>query len=118
MDGGKFGEDMPAEWLDLGDNLPWDDGLEADFMHEKAVCQQNRTMAIISPGGLALAPESTAVGDEVWITAGFSMPIMLRPLRKGKDKLIEEAYLHGVMHGEGMEGVDLKQFPIFQIQLV
>jgi hypothetical protein len=118
MDGGDFGNAMPIEWLDLGDNLPWDDNLEADYMNEKIFCQQNRILAIINPGGLALAPESTAIGDEVWIIAGASMPLMLRPLGKGKAKLIGEIYLHGMMHGEGLEGVNLDEFPLYQIQII
>jgi hypothetical protein len=118
LDGGDFGEDMPLEWLDRGDNLPWDDNLEADYMHEKAICQQDRTLAIISPGGLALAPDSTAIDDEVWIIAGAHVPLMLRPLGKNRYRLIGETYVHGVMHGEGLEGLDLEKFPIYQILLV
>jgi hypothetical protein len=118
MDGGNVNNDIPAEWLDIGSDVPWDDNLWADYMHEKAICQNNRTLAIITPGGLALAPESAAVGDEVWIIPGSSMPIMLRPLGKGKYKLIGETYLHGVMHGEGLEGMDLAQLAIHRLQIV
>jgi hypothetical protein len=117
LDGGDFGEAMPPDMLDLGDNLPWDDNLEADYMHEKAICQQNRTLAIINPRGLALAPESTAIDDEVWIIAGAKVPLMLRPLGENRYRLIGETYVHGVMHGEGLEGIDLAHFPIWRILL-
>jgi hypothetical protein len=115
LDGGDFGAEIPPEWLNRGDNLPWDNNLEADYMHEKAICQENRVLAIISPGGLALAPESTAIDDEVWIIAGSPIPLMLRPLGQNRYRLIGGTYVHGIMHGEGLEGVDLEKFLIFRI---
>jgi len=69
LTGGEF-PNMPGEWLDRGDNLPWDKRLEADYMLQKRKCQKMRELIIVHPGGLGLAPDSVQVGDEVLILAG------------------------------------------------
>jgi hypothetical protein len=118
LDGGDFGSSIPTEWLDLGDQLPWDSGLEGEYMYGKNTIQKKRKLVIISPGGLGLAPESAAVGDKVWILAGSQVPFILRSLGQNRYSLVGEAYVHGIMHGEGMEGVDLRYLGIRCIKLV
>ena len=118
LDGGDFGDTIPSEWLDRGENLPWDDAMEGEYMYEKGLKLQNRKLAIISPGGLALVPESAAIEDEVWIIAGSRVPFVLRLVSGDGFKLIGEAYVHGIMHGEGMEGVDRQSLGIRYIKLV
>ena len=119
LTGGEF-PNMPEEWLDLGDNLPWDQRLEAEYMLEKRKCQNMRKLVIIHPGGLGLAPDSVQIGDEVWILAGSQVPFILRSVDGSprRYKLIGEAYVHGIMHGEAMEGVDLNQLDGRQLLLV
>ncbi|KAK0609423.1 heterokaryon incompatibility protein-domain-containing protein [Immersiella caudata] len=53
---------------------------------------------------LGMGPVSSQVGDEVWILKGARTPFILR--RKGPDQyqLIGEAYVHGIMHGEALQG--------------
>lgn len=48
--------------------------------------------------------EDVEVGDEVWILKGASMPMVLRGLGDGRYRFVGEAYVHGVMHGEGIVG--------------
>ncbi|KUJ23875.1 HET-domain-containing protein [Mollisia scopiformis] len=113
-----FGPNTPTELLANGQNLPWEIGLEADYMYRKKVCQKMRKLVIISPGGLGLAPDSVAIDDEVWIIAGSQVPFILRPVGENRYKLVGEAYVHGVMHGEAMEGVDVRYLGIRNILLV
>jgi len=77
LTGGEF-PNMPEEWLDRGDNLPWDERLEAEYTLQKRICQNMRKLGIIHPGGLGLAPDSVQIGDEVWILAGSQVPFILR----------------------------------------
>ncbi|KAF8856023.1 hypothetical protein BDZ45DRAFT_675824 [Acephala macrosclerotiorum] len=119
LTGGEF-PNIPEEWLDLGDNLPWDKRLEAEYMQQKRKCQNMRKLVIIHPNGLGLAPDSVAIGDEVWILAGSQVPFILRSVDGSlrRYKLIGEAYVHGIMHGEGMEGLHLNQLDSRQILLI
>jgi hypothetical protein len=119
LTGGEF-PNMPEEWLDLGNNLPWDERLAAEYNLQKRKCQNMRKLVIIHPGGLGLGPDSVQINDEVWILAGSQVPFILRSVDGSprRYKLIGEAYVHGIMHGEGMEGVDLNQLDYRQILLV
>jgi hypothetical protein len=92
LTGGEF-PNMPEEWLDLGDDLPWDERLEAEYMLQKRKCQNMRKLVIIHPGGLGLAPDSVQIGDEVWILAGSQVPFILRSVDGSlrRYKLIGEA---------------------------
>jgi hypothetical protein len=45
-------------------------------------------------------PKSMKLNDEVWILRGAQVPFVLRPMGNGHHRLIGEAYIHGVMHGE------------------
>jgi hypothetical protein len=47
--------------------------------------------------------EWVAVGDELWLLAGFAVPVILRPLYGGtKFRFMGDAYAHGIMEGELM----------------
>ncbi|KAF2114104.1 heterokaryon incompatibility protein-domain-containing protein [Lophiotrema nucula] len=118
LDGGDFWDKIPSEWLDLGDALPWEPGLESEFNYTKKLRTEHRKLAIIEPGGLGLVPESSEIDDEVWIIAGALMPVVLRPTSEEKKfRMIGEMYLHGMMHGEGMEGIDHRYLNIHKILL-
>jgi len=56
--------------------------------------------------------------DLYWILAGSQVPFILRPVGNNKYKLIGEVYVHGTLHGEGMEGVDIEYLGIRRILLV
>jgi hypothetical protein len=55
---------------------------------------------------LGTGPISLKRDDEVWIIHGSQVPFVLRRLPGGNVRLVGEAYVHGVMHGEGM-GMEL-----------
>jgi hypothetical protein len=61
-----------------------------------------RSLFIDCNGELGLGPSSIEIRDEVWILAGVSVPFILRPEGEGQFRLISEAYVHGIMHGEAI----------------
>jgi len=57
-------------------------------------------------GLLGLGPIDMEVGDGVWILAGGGTPFVLRGAsRDATYQLLGEAYVHGIMHGEAVEGL-------------
>jgi hypothetical protein len=53
-------------------------------------------------GYLGNGAASLEMGGEIWALAGASVPLLLRPVVSGY-RLIAEAYVHGIMHGEAVE---------------
>lgn len=51
-----------------------------------------------------LGPTEVAKKDLICILYGCSVPVVLREVGDGKYKLIGEAYIHGLMDGEALEG--------------
>ena len=55
--------------------------------------------------GLVSSP-AVEIGDDCCIFFGAKVPFILTPVRDGHHKLIGECYIHGVMDGELVEGLD------------
>jgi hypothetical protein len=53
---------------------------------------------------LGLGPISSSLGDEVWILKGARTPFVLRRRKDGRHQVIGECYVHGIMHGEAVQG--------------
>ncbi|KAM7191506.1 hypothetical protein V8F33_008857 [Rhypophila sp. PSN 637] len=55
-------------------------------------------------GFLGMGPLSSEIGDEVWVLEGGKTPFVVRRPREGgsRCRLIGEAYVHGIMHGEAI----------------
>ena len=73
----------------------------------------NRSLLITKRGRIGLAPIGAKAGDEVCLLPGASVPILLRAT-KSRDgssahQLVGEAYVHGIMYGEGMEAYEAKR---------
>jgi len=66
-----------------------------------------KTLFITTQGQIGSAPDSTRIGDEVWILAGASIPSVLRPNGNGRYRLLGQAYAHGIMHGEAARTLSL-----------
>jgi hypothetical protein len=60
---------------------------------------------------LGLGPVSSDIGDELWILRGARMPFVLRRRDDRQYQLIGEAYVHGIMHGEAVQG-NFKPIPL------
>ena len=83
----------------------------------------NRRFYTISKGYIGLGPESTQVGDEVWIICDAETPFVLHPQPENSNvpnnsnqteeakqfQLVGETYLHGFMNGEALESGLLHQ---------
>ena len=56
---------------------------------------------------LCLLPAGARAGDRVWLVRGGGVPLVLRP-RGGGDgwEFVGEAYVHGIMYGEGFRDGD------------
>ena len=83
----------------------------APFVHSHSSCYGRRRLFATRKGYLGLGPASIEVGDAVWIFPGAKVPFVLRPVASpqfentasepSRFKLVGEAYVHGIMHGEG-----------------
>ncbi|KAF5539315.1 het-domain-containing protein [Fusarium napiforme] len=76
--------------------------------HEISVTAKGRGLFVTVEGRLGWGLKSTREGDEVWILDGCQVPCLLRPNGDGRYSLVGEAYVHGIMHGEALEGLDVK----------
>jgi hypothetical protein len=77
----------------------------SDYCEQLQVVAQGRRPLLASGGYLGIGPRETEQGDLVFILLGADTPYILR--RHSQDEtlqLIGEAYVHGVMDGEAMEG--------------
>jgi hypothetical protein len=72
----------------------------ADFRREAKLTVGARRLIRTQGKLIGVAPLDSRLGDEVWILAGASTPFVLRPLDSGHRRLIGDAYIHGMMHGE------------------
>lgn len=52
---------------------------------------------------LALIPAKAKEEDEIFIVAGISVPVILRPREDGTYEFVGECYVHGMMDGEAFE---------------
>ena len=75
-----------------------------------------RRFFITSNGYIGVGPPCTTVGDRACVLEGGIVPFLLRPGESGY-KLVGEAYIHGVMHGEMTKawydgGLNVQEFAI------
>ena len=72
------------------------------FIGNASIAGWRRTFRT-SKGYLGLGPESLETGDQVFVIAGSPVPFAFRPTAvPGRYRLVGEAYIHGMMHGEAM----------------
>ena len=60
-----------------------------------------RRLAWTEKGYLGLVANRTEVGDGGWLCKGSSVPLILRQEGEKGWKVIGDAYVHGIMKGEG-----------------
>jgi hypothetical protein len=62
-------------------------------------------LAITRLGYTVLVPSRNCFpGDEVWLLAGASHPLILEPKKPGRFRVRNVVYVHGVMYGEAVRG--------------
>lgn len=69
------------------------------------MCSARRVFST-EQGDLGIAHEGARVGDEVVVVPGAAVPFVVREVEDGAYALIGEAFVHGVMGGEALEGID------------
>jgi Heterokaryon incompatibility protein (HET) len=76
-----------------------------DYCQQLQLIAQGRRPLLASGGFLGIGPRETEPGDLVFILLGADVPYILRQQSQDdKLRLIGEAYVHGIMDGEAMEG--------------
>jgi hypothetical protein len=68
----------------------------------KALRAEHRGCFLTRDGRLGLGPRITLSGDQIWIPMGADTPFVLRPTDDGNFRVLGQAYVHGVMHGEAV----------------
>ncbi|KAF5975494.1 ankyrin het domain-containing protein [Fusarium coicis] len=113
--GNAVDERLWQNFLDYRVNLPTrmlglcnPDAYRLNVKEEVFMTAKGRVLFVTDKGRLGWGLLSTRAGDEVWILEGCRVPCLLRPTGDGRYKLVGEAYVHGIMHGEDSEGSDVK----------
>ena len=65
-----------------------------------------RTVILSTNRLLGLAPLATRAGDHIFILYGLNTPIILRPREDGAYTVVGVAYIHSVMDGEALSGLE------------
>lgn len=83
-----------------------DQAFKYDFLH----IARNRNFCTTKKGYMGWCPNETKKGDRVCLLFGGQAPLVVRRVDKEKWRLLGEAYVHGLMDGEGlgMEGVKME----------
>ncbi|RDW91514.1 hypothetical protein BP5796_02679 [Coleophoma crateriformis] len=77
-----------------------------DYVQQLQQIAQSRRPMLVGNGYVGIVPVETEPGDQVFIILGADVPHILRRRRQSESLLlIGEAYVHGVMDGEVMQGV-------------
>jgi hypothetical protein len=75
-----------------------------DFLQTFGFGAHGRAFVRTEGGRIGLAPKHTLPGDKVVILWNAGSPYVLMPVGNGNFKLVGEAYIHGLMYGEALEG--------------
>jgi hypothetical protein len=74
------------------------------FEQSIQIMQSGRRLITTTTGYIGLAPSGVKRGDKVCVLLGCHVPLILRPMGD-HFQVIGDAYIHGVMHGEAVDGV-------------
>ncbi|KAN0071429.1 Heterokaryon incompatibility protein (HET) domain containing protein [Elaphomyces granulatus] len=86
--------------------VPSDDEREINYVSHSLFEEAYRGRRLFRTDGnyLGIGPESLQKGDQVWVIAGATVPMILRKSESGHWRLVGEAYVHGIMNGEAVNG--------------
>ena len=91
---------VPLVWRDAVINSPLDKAwIDQAALLLGQTCRFER-MFRTERGRLGTGLRPLQVGDQVWLLAGYIMPIVLRPRSDGRMTFVGECYVHGMMFGE------------------
>jgi hypothetical protein len=116
------GKRLSTILLEYGKPYVTGDGIisaDVSFAFEQSIqiMQSGRRLITTTNGYIGLAPSGVREGDRVCVLLGCHMPLVLRPVND-QFHVIGDVYLHGVMHGEAIEGLEggictLRDFDLF-----
>ena len=121
-----FDPDAPAPWPEfesVHSRKEW----ETDFSSAIFHVMFSRRMARTQNGYLGLVPDSSQIGDSIWLLQGASVPMVLRKAalneqqagdaeKLEKWELMGDSYVHGVMQGQVWN--EIKENELVNIDLV
>lgn len=70
------------------------------YLHVMKLVSARRRLFVSQRGYLGLGADTIRRGDVICLLFGGDSPLILRDTRSGYYKLVGEAYIHGIMHGE------------------
>jgi len=74
---------------------------------------RSRKLFITEKGHVGLGPRGLQVGDLAVVCLGGKLPYILREqVEKGKCYLIGEPYVHGMIKGEALDMIELRDFTL------
>jgi starch phosphorylase len=73
---------------------------QRDFENANGQWTQGRQFAVTASGLMGWVPVAARVGDNIGLFAGCRVPFVMRAFQEGY-KIVGDAYVHGVMDGEG-----------------
>lgn len=79
--------------------------LDMSYEYRKKTRTFHRKSCVTQQGSLALDPKNVQRGDIVCISPGRRTPFIFRNGKDGKDRLVGEAYVHGMMDGAMMKEI-------------
>jgi hypothetical protein len=80
-------------------------GVGAGFLLADFDCMELRRLAMLDSGSLALVPQASCIGDQVWGCRGATVPLVLRP--SGSDfKMVGECYSATLAAAEREDSAD------------
>ena len=92
---------------DVWDSVLREEQKAAPFTREAATVFTARRIFRTRDNLIGIGPRSLQVDDCIFILPGANVPFLLRKRADGTYKLVGEAYVHGIMHGEALDRDDL-----------
>ncbi|EPE33887.1 hypothetical protein GLAREA_06900 [Glarea lozoyensis ATCC 20868] len=86
-------------------------------LSKTAVVRKIRVFFMTKKGYMGLGYDTVKEGDIVAVVMGGEVPLVLRPAGDGLFLLIGECYVHGIMDGEVMKGVENGEFEKKRIRI-
>jgi hypothetical protein len=86
---------------------------EKEYSYPAIATCRKRSFITTTKGYFGLAHHGARMGDWVCVLRGVNTPFILRPAKNENYSVIGEAYVHGIMNGEILETLDVKDFREF-----
>jgi hypothetical protein len=76
-----------------------------------------RRLMIGKKGYVGFVPKMSQANDLIFVLMGCDIPLVLRPCKNDLYQLVGECYVHGIMNGEAMEGLDYREYELETVTL-